>query len=212
MADRLADISPATVHKQVSEFLATRLNVLRHVRDALADIQDKQKDQTDAKGRGCIERYKVGDQVLLNAKNLPTNGVSAVFKTKLRPRFIGPLTVVAKKGLAYTLNLWRKLRTHPVFYVGLLKPYRDSSHVNLEALAPGRLALPSVAESVSGGQAEPPSGLDPTPTPEHGLALRRTHSGSDPTSHGDHSAREAPSRAPPSVYRPPPTLLDEQGN
>ena len=115
MADRLADISPATVHKQVSEFLATRLNVLRHVRDALADSQDKQKEQADAKGRGCIERYKVGDQVLLNAKNLPTNVVSAVFKTKLRPRFIGPFTVVAKKGLTYTLKLPRKLRTHPVF-------------------------------------------------------------------------------------------------
>ncbi|CAI5714511.1 unnamed protein product [Hyaloperonospora brassicae] len=212
VADRLADINPATVQKQVSEFLATRLNVLRHVRDALADSQDKQKKQADAKGRGCIERYKVGDQVLLNAKNLPTNVVSAVFKTKLRPRFIGPFTVVAKKGLAYTLDLPRKLRTHPVFYVGMLKPYQDPSHVNLEALAPGRLALPSVAESVSGGQAEPQSGLGSTPTPEHGLALRRTHSGSDPTSHGDHSAREEPSRAPPSVYRPPPTLLDEQGN
>ena len=32
MADRQADITPATVNKQVSKFLATRLNVLRHVR------------------------------------------------------------------------------------------------------------------------------------------------------------------------------------
>ena len=37
MADRLAGISPATVHKQVNGFLSTRLNVVRHVRDALAD-------------------------------------------------------------------------------------------------------------------------------------------------------------------------------
>ena len=66
VADRLADISPATVKKQVSEYLATRLNVLRHVREALADSQDKQKDQSDAKGRGCTERYQIGDQVLLN--------------------------------------------------------------------------------------------------------------------------------------------------
>ena len=56
MTDRLADISPATVSKQVSKFLATRLNVLRHVRDALANSQDQQKEQADAKGRGCIER------------------------------------------------------------------------------------------------------------------------------------------------------------
>jgi hypothetical protein len=62
--------------------------------------------------------------------------VSAVFKTKLRPRFVGPFTVVAKKGLAYTLNLPKKMRTHPVFYVGLLKPYHDPSHVSSDELAP----------------------------------------------------------------------------
>ena len=86
----------------------------------MAESQDRQKEQADAKGRKCIDSFKLGDQVLLNAKNLPTKVVSAVFKTKLRPRYIGPFTVVAKKGLAYTLNLPRKLRTQPVFYVGLL--------------------------------------------------------------------------------------------
>ena len=65
VADRLADISPATVQKQVGEFLATRLNVLRHVRDAMTESQDHQKQQADAKNIGCIERYQVGDQVLL---------------------------------------------------------------------------------------------------------------------------------------------------
>ena len=43
-ADKLAEISPTTMHKQVSEFLATCFSVLRHVRDAMADIQDKQKE------------------------------------------------------------------------------------------------------------------------------------------------------------------------
>ena len=68
VANRLADISPATVQKQVGDFLATRLNVLQHVHDAMAGIQDQQKQLADARKRGCIERYKVGDQVLLNAK------------------------------------------------------------------------------------------------------------------------------------------------
>ena len=31
----------------------------------------------------CIERYKVGDQVLLNAESLRTNVLFVVFKTKL---------------------------------------------------------------------------------------------------------------------------------
>ena len=123
------------------------------MRDALTDSQDKQKEQFDAKGKGGSERYEVGDQVLFNSKNIPINVVSAVFKTKLLPPSIRPFTVVAKKGLAYTLNLPQKLRTPPVFYVGLLKPYRDSSHDNLEELAPSKLVLPSVAEHESGGQA-----------------------------------------------------------
>ena len=133
-ADKLADNSLTTMQKQVSEFLATRINFLRHVRDATADSQGKQKEQTDSKGRGCIDSYEVGDQVLLKAKILPTNVVSAVFKTNLRPRFIGSFTVIAKKGIVYTLNLPRKLRTHPVFYVGLIKPYHDPSFVNRKRL------------------------------------------------------------------------------
>ena len=60
------------------------------MRDVMADSQDRQKENADAKSRGCVDSYEVGDQVLLNAKKIPTNKVSAVFKTKLRPRFIGP--------------------------------------------------------------------------------------------------------------------------
>ena len=90
----------------------------------------------------------------------PTKLVSAVFKTNLRTSFIGPFTVVAKKGLAYTINLPRKLCTHPVFYVGLLKPYWDPSQVDQAAFAPPKLALSQATASESGGQVEPPSVFD----------------------------------------------------
>ena len=53
MAGWLPDIIPATVQIKVNEFLVTRLNIVRHVRDALVDSQDKQKEQYDAKGR-CV--------------------------------------------------------------------------------------------------------------------------------------------------------------
>ena len=43
------------MQKQVSEFLAKRFSVLRQVRDAMAEDQDQQKEQADAKGRGCIK-------------------------------------------------------------------------------------------------------------------------------------------------------------
>ena len=42
-ADKLAEISPTTMQKQVSDFLATRFSVLRRMRDAMANSQDKQK-------------------------------------------------------------------------------------------------------------------------------------------------------------------------
>ena len=57
VANRLADASAASVKRQVSNLLATRLNVLRHVRDAMADSQDRQKEKAYVKGRGCIESY-----------------------------------------------------------------------------------------------------------------------------------------------------------
>ena len=98
-------------------------------------IAKTKTERADAKARGCIDSYEFGYQVSLNTKTLPTNVVSDVFKTKLRPRFIEPLTVIEKKGLAYTLNLQRKLCTQPMFYVGLLKPYHDSSLVDRKELS-----------------------------------------------------------------------------
>ena len=66
MADWLAGVSPATIQKQVPAILTTRFNVLIHVRDEMADSQDEQKELVNAKRRSCIERFEVGDQVLLN--------------------------------------------------------------------------------------------------------------------------------------------------
>ena len=44
VADRLADVIPASFQKQVSAFPTTISNVLRHVRGAMADRQTKQKE------------------------------------------------------------------------------------------------------------------------------------------------------------------------
>ena len=212
LADRLAEISPVTIRKQVGDFLATRFSVLRHVRDTMAESQDKQKEQADAKGRNWIMSYKVGDQVLLNAKNLPTNLVSAVFKTKLRPRFIGPFTVMAKKGLAYTLNLPHKLRAHPVFYVGLLKPYRNPSHVDLEALAPKQTAVPQIAASSPGGPADPLGEAVDAPTLKDGFEPFHTSSQLVPNYLEGPAPRASKQQPLLPRFRPPPALLDKHGN
>ncbi|CAH0481904.1 unnamed protein product [Peronospora belbahrii] len=100
IAKGLADISSVAIRKKVEGFLSTRFDELRRIKDAMAESQDVQKEHADAKGRKNEHEFKVGDLVLLNARNLPTNAVSAVYKTKLRPRFIGPLKVISAKGLA----------------------------------------------------------------------------------------------------------------
>ncbi|KAG2771993.1 hypothetical protein PC129_g9789 [Phytophthora cactorum] len=43
IADRLADISPVAVRKQVDDFVSLRLSVLHQVRDTMAESQDLQK-------------------------------------------------------------------------------------------------------------------------------------------------------------------------
>ncbi|KAG3076268.1 hypothetical protein PI125_g21549 [Phytophthora idaei] len=166
----------------------------------MAESQGLQKEYADAQGRGNVERFEIGDLVLLNAKNLPTHAVSAVFKTKLRPRLIGPFKAVAKKGLAYTLNLPKKMRMHPVFYVGLLKPYQDPAQVSVEALAPGRqgaarrqqVAKPQgaerTAENAATDRADPaaeqPDALDRRPgSGEHSVSRTSPPGDASPRDH-----------------------------
>ncbi|KAE8953508.1 hypothetical protein PR001_g32852, partial [Phytophthora rubi] len=108
----------------------------------MAAAQDTQKEQSDRQGRKNTQVFKLGDQVLLNAKNLPTQAVSAVGSTKLRPRFVGPFTVIGVHGHAYTLDLPSSMATHPTFYVGLLKPYRPAG-----AVEPGE---PTASQNTAG--------------------------------------------------------------
>ena len=58
-ADKLAEISPTVMQKQVSEFLATRFSVLRRVRDAMTAIQDKQKDKLMLKEEDVLIMMKL---------------------------------------------------------------------------------------------------------------------------------------------------------
>ena len=51
------------MQKQVSNFLTTRISVLRRVADEMDDTQDKEKGQADDVGRKSIDSYDVGDQV-----------------------------------------------------------------------------------------------------------------------------------------------------
>ena len=55
--------------------------------------------------------------------NLLRHTVTKVGSNKLLPKFIGLFRVLRRIGNAYTIELPRKMRTHPTFYVGRLRPY-----------------------------------------------------------------------------------------
>jgi hypothetical protein len=77
----------------------------------------------DAKGRKNLEKFSVGDLVVLSTDNLKDNVISNLGTHKLLPKYIGPYKVIKCHEHAYTLNMPTSMRLHPKFYVGRLKRF-----------------------------------------------------------------------------------------
>jgi hypothetical protein len=68
-------------------------------------------------------KYKEGDQVWLEGKNLHINQPTA----KLAPRRHGPFKVIkVLSPVSYQLQLPTQWSIHPVFHIDLLTPYRET--------------------------------------------------------------------------------------
>jgi len=73
--------------------------------------------------------FKVGDKVMLNAKNIGSKRPSR----KLAPKMYGPFEITEARGTrAYKLKLSDRWKIHPVFHVSLLEPYRTSNRPGCE--------------------------------------------------------------------------------
>ena len=148
----------------LEDFLTTRINTVRRVRDAMAEAQDLQKEQADKNGRKNVSVFTEGQYVLVSTKNIANAAVSSLGSSKLLPRFIGPFKVLKRTGTAYTLDLPSWIKIHPTFYVGLLKEYLrpEEGHppVADEASenASGRGADESSPRDRAGGHSLPPPG------------------------------------------------------
>ena len=67
--------------------------------------------------------FKVGDLVMLNAKNIQTKHPSK----KLAPKLYSHFKILEQRGkLAYKLEISDRWKIHPVFHVSLLEPYQTS--------------------------------------------------------------------------------------
>jgi len=97
-----------TIHHQVRQSL-------EKTREAIGCYYDwKAKQQPD---------FKIGDMVMLNAKNIRIKRPCK----KLAPKLYRPFKMLEQGGeLAYKLELSECWKIHPVFHVSLLEPYRTS--------------------------------------------------------------------------------------
>jgi hypothetical protein len=119
------------------DFLLIRQAVARFVQNSISHSVDRQNHNADRNGRANILSFQEGDLVVLSSTTLPAHAVTNVGSSKLLPKYIGPFRVLRRVGNAYTLELPRRMCTHPTFYVGRLRPCHqfDSS---CEELEPGR--------------------------------------------------------------------------
>jgi len=109
-------------------------SVWQIMRENLDRAQARQRKWYDQKRQPAPEyntledvkegRAKVADKVMLSRQNIKTKRPTE----KLDHKYFGPFVVKRKIGQrAYELELPARMKIHPVFYVGLLEPYREST-------------------------------------------------------------------------------------
>ncbi|GJP38139.1 hypothetical protein CLOM_g22577, partial [Closterium sp. NIES-68] len=102
------------------DFITTMHQLWDRTHKRLLNIQQQQKRQADRHRNN--HTITVGDQVLLDTRNLDISHLPS----KLRPRFCGRFLVEAQvTPVTFRLRLPATWKIHNAFHVQLLKPYRD---------------------------------------------------------------------------------------
>ena len=117
--------SPRAEIFDVTSSIPTIVLQLRDWKKAREDAQKliikAQKKWT--KGKTPAQKYKIGDQVWLEGRNLRVDRPSA----KLTPKRHGPFKIKrVLSPIVYQLELPSQWKIHDVFHVDLLTPYRET--------------------------------------------------------------------------------------
>jgi len=98
-----------TIHQQARQSL-------EKTREAMGRYQDRKAKQQP--------EFKLGELVMVNAKNIRTKSPSK----KLAPKLDGPFKILEPRGeLSYKLEISDRWKIHPVFQVSLLESYGTST-------------------------------------------------------------------------------------
>ena len=92
------------------------------MQEFISHAVDPQKRKADKNERANVLVFIEGDIVVLSTVNLPRHVVIKVGSSKLLPKYIGLFRVLRRQRNAYTIELSRRIRTHPTFFVGRLLP------------------------------------------------------------------------------------------
>jgi len=109
---------------RAEEFTAKIKEIQEEAQVALRKAQEEMKKQAD-RHRGEVEEYKMGDMVLLSAKDLKWQMVGRRID-KLTERFVGPYRVKEIiSSNAIELDLPSSVRIHPVVNISRIRRHRD---------------------------------------------------------------------------------------
>ena len=115
------------------EFLLRQEANLKIAQDCMAQAQETMKYYYDRNRKE--QHFKIGDLVLVDARNMDVRHKGSAQKNKLAPRYIGPFEVIELVNKdSYKLKLNPGVKLHPIFHTSLLKKYeKDDKRENKPA-------------------------------------------------------------------------------
>jgi hypothetical protein len=115
----VAHYVPGASSEVAEKLQLTMKHINSQLQKNILAAQAHQKKYADKKRK--LTEFNIGDQVMLSAKGITAHNQGS--NASLRAKFLGPFTVVGKRGVVYRLQLPPEMKIHPVFHVSLLKKY-----------------------------------------------------------------------------------------